>query len=98
MTVVVGHGNRWTDRSFSMIAIRMNMAAMSAVTAIGFSRNRRWKPAKLLIRSGPVSRLLLNEFHLSIDAGLDTIRFFPVCLRWKQHNGHGTIILLVVDC
>ena len=53
------------------------MASMSAITATGFSRNRKSIPTRLLIKSGPVRRLLFNEFPLKTDAALETRRTLP---------------------
>ena len=77
----------------------IHMAFTYAVTAIGRSRNRRRKATKLLIRSGPVSSLLLSELPLNIEAPLETRRSFPGLFaletgcRDMYHNRSGGVSL-----
>ena len=77
------------------MAICINIAYISAITAIGFWRKRSKIPIKLFIRSGPDNKFLFNDWPLKIVEALAT-RTFPGLLGLQTGEG-GTIFFLAAD-
>ena len=67
------------------MTIWINIASISAITAIAFSGKRSRIPIKLFIRSGPDNKFVYNDW------------LFLVCWGYKPDGEEGTIFVLAAD-
>ena len=74
-----------------------NIASISAVTTIGFSRKRSKIPIKLFIRSRPDNKFVFSDWPLNIEAALATRLAFLVCWGYKPDGEGCNIFFLAAD-